>query len=147
MTTKPLAEMTDEELSACFAVEVAGTWEFIAPYDDHRYGMATFTARHRSTGDTTSCWCGPHATMVMRELNGKIVPPFATSVDALLPYCRGKGVFLGPACVDGKEVWEVQINQDAGPVHCDPYFAHESLPRALCTALILAKRDEGGKKV
>lgn len=111
-----LNQLTDAELSAVFAVEVAG-WK---PLTEARPCYR---------------WMVDDAT-----LNDE--PVFATSMDAVLPHLELFSVMVERMCY---EAWSVTIDPSDAPDDGNDYGveAHSTtLPRAACIALILAARAE-----
>jgi hypothetical protein len=145
--TDPLDQLTDAELSERFAVEVAQTyWPVPLERGDKKQGIvARFKAesikkrpgaqeRHRGVIK----WVGG-------SYGGDLWPSFATSADAVLPFTDAF-----PFCditreshLNGKP-WSVGF---ARTIEGDDAVIHALAPtlaRAICIALIRAKRAEKG---
>lgn len=120
---KPLNELTDAELSECFAVEVAG-WRDIV--QNPIYKGVYLSGFNDSIGKTESANCGSRWGC----------PMFSTSADAVLPWLY-------------KRHWEVQqTSSSKAPIRVlldhsrGPCGEATTFARAACIALIEAKRRD-----
>lgn len=115
---KPLNELTDAELSECFAVEVAGMFV-------HREGEIAYTSWDKNPDfEKRNQRCSP------------LVPPFSTSADAVLPWL-GKQ----PWSADGEpESVKISIFDDFGNALSEGTAT--TFARAACIALIEQKRRD-----
>lgn len=131
-----LEAMSDSELSARVALEVAGWFCMRFGYPEGQHGQQSPGMLSCDPSHKDACWHNGHSQF-------QVPPPFATSADAVLPWLEKQGW----KCAGNRAgqtsattvfvVCHQSASQEGFAVSCDQ---PNDFARAACIALIRAKR-------